>query len=81
MTKLRTTFTPGRVVDVEDGEFIDLKRQGLIHSHEPIDKENSFIATQFESVASPKRWEDGDVVETPKGDLSTNASDDKKKGA
>lgn len=80
MTKLRTTFTPGRVVDVEDGEFIDLKRQGLIHSHESIDQD-SLIATQFKSVASPNRWKDGDVVETPKGDLSTNAADDTKKGA
>lgn len=80
MTKLRTTFTPGRVVDVEDGEFIDLKRQGLIHSHEPIDQD-SFIATQFKSVASPNRWKDGDAVETPRGDLSTNAADDTKKGA
>lgn len=80
MTKLRTTFTPGRVVDVEDGEFIDLKRQGLIHSHESIDQD-SFISTQFKSVASPNRWKDGNVVETPKGDLSTNAADDTKKGA
>lgn len=80
MTKLRTTFTPGRVIEVGDGEFVDLKRQGLIYSHEPIET-SSFLATQFESVASPNRWKDGEAVETPKGDLSTNADNDTKKGA
>lgn len=75
--KVRTTFTPGRVIEVSDGEFVDLKRQGLLHSHEPIDRD-SFVASQFESVATPERWKDGEPVQTATGDLSTNATDEKK---
>lgn len=80
MTKLRTTFTPGSVIEVGDGEFVDLQRQGLIHSHEPIDKD-SYLGTTLKSVASPKAWKDGKVQGTDTGDLSTNAGTDDKKGA
>jgi len=34
LTKVRTTFTPGEVIEVDERELLDLKRQGLIHSLE-----------------------------------------------
>lgn len=33
-TKLRTTFTPGVVLEVEASELLDLERGGLIYSRE-----------------------------------------------
>lgn len=33
-TKVRTTFTPAIVNEVEKAELIDLSRGGLLHSHE-----------------------------------------------
>lgn len=33
-TKVRTTNLPGKVIEVERYELIDLERQGLIHSRE-----------------------------------------------
>lgn len=34
MTKVRTTFNPGLVLEVDDTELVDLERQGLLHSRE-----------------------------------------------
>lgn len=34
MTKVRTTFTPGTVIEVDERELLDLDRQHLIHSRE-----------------------------------------------
>jgi hypothetical protein len=33
-TRIRTKFTPGEVIEVDERELIDLERQGLIHSRE-----------------------------------------------
>lgn len=33
-TKVRTTFTPGEVIEIDSVELLDLERQGLIHSRE-----------------------------------------------
>ena len=32
LTKVRTTITPGKVIEVDERELLDLKRQGLIYS-------------------------------------------------
>lgn len=33
-TKVRSTFTPGEVIEVDERELLDLERQGFIHSRE-----------------------------------------------
>lgn len=33
MTKITTTFEPGKVIDVDEAELLDLTRQGLVNSH------------------------------------------------
>jgi hypothetical protein len=33
-TKVRTTIEPGRVIEVDDAELLDLDRQGLLKSYE-----------------------------------------------
>jgi hypothetical protein len=62
MTKVRTTFTPDVVTDVGDSEFLDLSRQGLISSHERLDKESGLVP-----VAGRGRWKDGDAVAVESG--------------
>lgn len=34
MTKVRTTFNPELVLEVDDATLVDLERQGLLHSRE-----------------------------------------------
>lgn len=36
--KIRTTFTPGEVLTVDDAELLDLTRQGLVLSPEETEK-------------------------------------------
>jgi len=32
LTKVRTTFEPGKVIEVDERELLDLERQGLVYS-------------------------------------------------
>lgn len=53
MTKVRTTFNPDVILDVEDSEFLDLSRQGLINSY---DHGNKPLPEGFEP------WKGGEVT-------------------
>lgn len=81
-TKVRTTFTPDTVLEVGDAELIDLKRQGLLHSHEPLTDDRYTALLGDSSLASPKRWKDGDSESVAPGQLAAPevATDEKKKG-
>lgn len=78
-TKVRTTFTPDTVLEVGDAELIDLKRQGLLHSHEPLSDE---LKAYFpKSAASQKPWKDGKAETVDPGQLSApDVADTDKKG-
>ena len=70
-TKIRTTFTPGEVIEVSSTELLDLERQGLIHSREgdeawtdaePVDIESGVVtdglAEQATTGDAPKVVDD-----------------------
>lgn len=61
-TKIRTTIEPGKVLEVDGAELLDLHRQGLLHSFERGESTDAIGAGK-----SPNRWRDGDVVDVPSG--------------
>lgn len=72
MTKVRTSITPGEVIEVDERELVDLGRLGLIHSREgdedwsdaePVEVESGVITDGLDDQA-----ETGDaerIVEPP----------------
>lgn len=59
-TKVRTTFTPGEVIEVDERELVDLERQHLIHSREgdegwqdaePVETESGVITDGLDEQA------------------------------
>lgn len=79
-TKVRTTFTPDTVLEVGDAELIDLKRQGLLHSHEPLTDDRYKALLGEGNIKSPERWKDGKAESVDPGQLAAPevATDDKK---
>lgn len=63
--KIRTTFTPGVVLTVDDAELLDLTRQGLV--------------LDDEAVAKIEKAEAAEAAKADKAAASAEA-DDKKKG-
>jgi hypothetical protein len=43
LTKVRTVFTPGKVIEVSERELVDLERQGLIYSRATAGSEHEAI--------------------------------------
>jgi len=79
-TKVRTTFNPDTVLEVGDAELIDLKRQGLIYSHEPL-TDDRYKALPLGKLASPERWKDGKAETVDPGQLTApEVADTDKKG-
>lgn len=59
-TKVRTTFTPGEVIEVDERELVDLERQHLIHSRkgdegwqdaEPVETDSGVITDGLDKQA------------------------------
>ena len=69
-TKVRTTFTPATVNEVEKAELIDLSRGGLLFSHETTDD------TRELGLKSPERWRDGKVETVESGVITDVVVDD-----
>lgn len=79
-TKVRTTFTPDTVLEVGDAELIDLKRQGLIYSHEPL-SDDRYKALPLNELKSPERWKDGKAETVEPGQLAApEVANDEQKG-
>lgn len=74
-TKIRTTIEPGKVLEVDGAELLDLHRQGLLHSFERGESTDAIGAGK-----SPNRWRDGTVTEVESG-VITDAADDDEDGA
>lgn len=53
LSKVRTTFTPGEVIEVDERELLDLERQGLIYSGELADGESAAEGDELEAEAEP----------------------------
>lgn len=63
--QVRVTQEPGVVREVDEAEFTDLRRQGLLHSH------------NVEGVKSPKKWvakERGEEVVTAPDQITDPAA-------
>lgn len=68
--EVRVTQEPGVVREVDEVEFIDLSRQGLIHSH------------NREGVKSPKKWvpkKRGEEVVEQTADIASTETKEVKK--
>ncbi len=63
-TKVRTTFEPEKVLEVDDAELVDLSRQKVLHSFERNDSTDALGIGK-----SPNRWRDGKPEETEGGVL------------
>lgn len=70
LTKVRTTITPGEVVEANERELLDLERQGLVHSREgdegfvdaePVENESGIItdAAKKGDAGKPDKSTDG----------------------
>lgn len=71
-TKARTTIEPGKVLEVDDAELVDLHRQHLLHSFERNDTTNALGLGK-----SPNRWRGGDVEVVDSGVITdSNGGDD-----
>lgn len=49
-TKVRTTIEPGRVIEVDDSELLDLDRQGVIYSSEAGDGKHAWKPEETEAA-------------------------------
>lgn len=61
-TKVRTTIEPGKVLEVDDAELVDLHRQHLLHSFERSESTDAISAGK-----SPNRWRNGEVTPVDSG--------------
>jgi len=69
-TLVRTTFEPGKVLEVGDAELVDLSRQSLLHSFERSDH------TDEQGLGkSPKPWKSGKPEEVDSGVITDAAAD------
>ena len=58
-TKVRTTFDPATVLEVDERELVDLERQGLIHSRQ--------LGKNEKPRKGEKAWESGKAESTDSG--------------
>lgn len=61
-TKVRTTIEPGKVLEVDDAELVDLHRLGLLYSFDKNDSTDRIVGAK-----SPNRWRDGKVEDVESG--------------
>jgi hypothetical protein len=75
-TKVRTTFTPGKVIKVDERELLDLERQGLIYSRETAEGATVRKGEHAWRDDKPIEQESGVVTDTTPAELA-----DKRKAA